>query len=111
MNEINKTALDKLQDQLERKLGVTTEEEKLVLVDDLADALTDVLDYCNRDTLIGNMATSVKDLFIIRYNQEGNEGESSRSEGGVSQSFEIGIPQKIKSKLNRYRVAKVRSLL
>ncbi|EOL45816.1 phage head-tail connector protein [Enterococcus caccae] len=111
MNQTNKDALDKLQEQLERKLNITDEKAKQVLSDDLADSLTDVLDYCNRDTLIGNMITSVKDLFIIRYNQEGNEGETSRSEGGVSQTFETGIPLKIRSKLNRYRVASMRSLL
>lgn len=111
MNQINKDALDKLQVQLERKLNITDEKAKLVLADDLEDALTDALDYCNRETLIGNMSTSVKDLFIIRYNQESNEGETSRSEGGVSQTFETGIPLKIRSKLNRYRIASMRSLL
>lgn len=109
MNDTNKKALVKLSTQLARKLSITDTDELLVLEDDLEDALSDVLDYTNRDTLVDNMATSVKDLYIIRYNQEGNEGETSRSEGGVSQSFETGIPKKIRSKLNRYRVGKVRS--
>lgn len=111
MNQINKIALDKLQEQLERKLDITDEKDKKVLSDDLSDALTDVLDYCNRDTLIGNMINSVKDLYVIRYNEEGNEGETSRTEGGVSQTFEVGIPKKISTKLNRYRVAGLGSLL
>ncbi|MCH4169410.1 MAG: phage head-tail connector protein [Streptococcaceae bacterium] len=111
MEQINKNALDKLQKQLERKLSITDETEKQILTDDLNDALSDVLDYCNRDLLVGNMINSVKDLYIVRYNQEGNEGETSRSEGGVSQTFETGIPKKIRIKLNRYRVAGLRSLL
>lgn len=110
MNQTNQTALDKLQDQLERKLNITNEQAKQILTDDLLDALTDVLDYCNRDTLVGNMITSVKDLLLIRYNQAGNEGEVSRVEGGVSQTFETGIPLKIRTKLNRYRVGSVGSL-
>ncbi|GGC87837.1 phage head-tail connector protein [Enterococcus wangshanyuanii] len=110
MNQTNRTALDKLQEQLERKFNITENNDKLVLADDLEDALVDCLDYCNRDTLIGNMSSSVKDLYMIRFNQEGNEGETSRTEGGVSQTFETGIPLKIRTKLNRYRIASVRSL-
>lgn len=110
MNPKNKIDLDKLQEQLERKLNINDVKDKKILSDDLADALTDVLDYTNRDVLIGNMPTSVKDLYIIRSNQEGNEGETSRSEGGVSQSFEEGIPKRIRSKLNRYRLARMRSI-
>ena len=74
------------------------------------DAVADALDYCNRDVIVGNMSSAIKDLYIFRYNTEGNEGETSRSEGGVSQTFEIGIPAKVQTKLNRYRVANVRSL-
>lgn len=106
----NDEALESLKKQLADKFGITDELKLKVLSDDLKDALADVLDYTNQDVLIGNMVSSVKDMMIIRYNQEGNEGESSRSEGGVSQSFETGIPKKVKSKLNRYRIANVRSL-
>ncbi|MCC4310723.1 phage head-tail connector protein [Carnobacterium maltaromaticum] len=110
MNKKNDEALTSLKEQLALKLSITDEQKLAVLADDLADALTDVLDYTNRDVLIGNMPTSVKDLYIIRSNQEGNEGETSRSEGGVSQSFEEGIPKRIRSKLNRYRLARMRSI-
>lgn len=110
MNQINKDALDKLKEQLGRKLNITDTTALQVLEDDLGDVLAEVLDYCNRDVLMGNMITSVKDLFIVRHNMEGNEGETSRAEGGVSQTFETGIPLKIRSSLNRYRVAKVKSL-
>lgn len=70
------------------------------------DAKAEVLDYCYRDDVVGNMASSIRRLAVIRYNQEGNEGESSRSEGGVSQSFEEGMPKSLRASLNRYRVAK-----
>lgn len=109
MNEQNKIALDKLTEELGRKFSISGDKDTAVLKDDIKDAMYDALDYCNRDVLVGNMASAVKDLYIFRRNTEGNEGETARTEGGVSQSFEIGIPAKIKSKLNRYRVAKVRS--
>lgn len=109
MKEENQIALDKLAIELGRKFGITSEADVLILKDDIKDAMYDALDYCNREVIVGNMSSSVKDLYIFRRNTEGNEGEITRTEGGVSQSFEIGIPAKIKSKLNRYRVAKVRS--
>ncbi|MGM0239480.1 phage head-tail connector protein [Enterococcus sp. AZ103] len=109
MNEKNQPILKKLAEELTRKFKITDDEDLKILADDLRDAAIDALDYCNRDVLVGNMSSAVKDLYVFRRNTEGNEGESSRSEGGVSQTFEIGIPTKIKSKLNRYRVAKVRS--
>ncbi|WP_413487022.1 phage head-tail connector protein [Carnobacterium maltaromaticum] len=110
MDKKNEEALTSLKEQLALKLSITDEQKLAVLTDDLADALSDVLDYTNRDVLVGNMPTSVKDLYIIRSNQEGNEGETSRSEGGVSQAFEEGIPKRIRSKLNRYRMARMRSM-
>lgn len=110
MNEQNQPILDQLVEELARKFKIDSEDVK-VLADDVKDAAIDALDYCNRDILVGNMSSAVKDLYIFRRNTEGNEGETSRTEGGVSHSFEIGIPTKIKSKLNRYRVGKVRSFL
>ncbi|MDT2980400.1 phage head-tail connector protein [Enterococcus casseliflavus] len=109
MKEQNQIALDTLAVELGRKFSITNPTSFEVLKDDIKDAMYDALDYCNRDVLVGNMSSSVKDLYIFRRNTEGNEGETARAEGGVSQSFEIGIPAKIQSKLNRYRVAKVRS--
>jgi len=110
MNQTNQQVIEDLKEELARKLSLSEETELAVLADDLKDALIDALDYCNRDTIIGNMSSAVKDIYIFRRNTEGVEGETSRSEGGVSQSFEVGIPRKIRSKLNRYRIAKVRSL-
>ena len=110
MNPTNQKIIDELAVELGRKLSITGEHPIQVLKDDLKDATVDALDYCNRDTLVGNMSSSVKDLYLFRRNTEGVEGETSRSEGGISQSFEVGIPKRIQAKLNRYRVAKVRAL-
>ncbi|MEW7916503.1 phage head-tail connector protein [Enterococcus avium] len=109
MNQTNQRIIEDLKEELSRKFSISGETELAVLADDIKDAMIDALDYCNRDTIVGNMSSAVKDIYISRKNMEGVEGETSRSEGGVSQSFEVGIPRKIRSKLNRYRIAKVRS--
>ncbi len=73
----------------------------------IEDAVIMVLDYTSRDVMVDAMWLYARQLAIIAFNREGNEGESSRSEGGVSQSFIDDIPQSIKHSLNRYRVGKV----
>ena len=40
----------------------------------------------------------------------GLEGETQRSEGGVTNYLETGIPKDIRQGLNRYRIAKVTKL-
>lgn len=75
----------------------------------LEDTITVVLDFCNRDDdqMIDPLCQYARKLAIISYNTEGNEGEKSRSEGGVSQSFSDDIPSNIKNSLKRYRLGKV----
>lgn len=108
MHEQNKAALEKIQDQLERKYETLTDPG--VLMDDLEDCLAEILDYCNREVLVGNMDKSVKDLYIIRFNREGNEGEVSRVEGGISRGFETGLPKHLRMALNKYRLGSVRRI-
>lgn len=71
------------------------------------DAVVIVLDYTSRDVMVDAMWLYARQLAIIAYNREGNEGEASRAEGGVSQSFVEDIPLNIKHSLNRYRLGKV----
>ena len=73
----------------------------------LDDAQNEILDYCNRDVLLTKMEGLQRELAIAYYNRRGSEGESSRSEGGVSVSYSIEIPESIKSRLNAYRRLKV----
>lgn len=71
------------------------------------DAVVIVLDYTNRDVMVDAMWLYARQLAIIAYNHESTEGASSRSEGGVSQTFVEDIPLNIQRGLNRYRVGKV----
>lgn len=96
-------------DKLKARLGMVDDKQDAKLLVLLEDATDDALSYTNQETVTKGMHGAIRDLAIVRYNQDGNEGEISRSEGGISHSFEEGIPRKICIKLNRYRIGKVRS--
>ena len=86
------------------KLKVRLNEEDTALLEQLLeDAEAEILDYCNRDVLLPRMLGLQRELAIIYYNRLGSEGESSRSEGGVSVSYSTDIPENIKRRLNSYR--------
>lgn len=86
------------------KLKVRLNEEDTALLEQLLeDAETEILDYCNRDVLLPRMFGLQRELAIVYYNRLGSEGESSRSEGGVSVSYSTDIPENIKKRLNFYR--------
>ncbi|WP_369118250.1 phage head-tail connector protein [Enterococcus thailandicus] len=90
-------------ERLAKDLGLET--------DDVAglveDAVILILDYTNRDEMMDSLWVYARQLATIAYNQESNEGEASRSEGGISQSFLTDIPESIQRGLNRYRLGKV----
>ncbi|MDU2491869.1 MAG: phage head-tail connector protein [Clostridium celatum] len=86
------------------KLQVRLNEEDIDLLEQLLeDAEAEMLDYCNRDVLLPRMLGLQRELAIVYYNRLGSEGESSRSEGGVSVSYSTDIPENIKRRLNSYR--------
>lgn len=87
--------------QLEKlKIKLPDTDDKL-LTQLLEDAENDILDYTNRNVLLPKMEGLQRDLAIIYYNRLGSEGEASRSEGGISVSYEM--PESIKSRLKSYR--------
>ena len=61
-----------------------------------------VLDYIGRPTRPEGAESIVIKLAVIYYNRLGNEGENSRSEGGISQSFSNDIPADIQRQLRNY---------
>lgn len=89
------------------RLNIT---DKALLSDLVEEATAQVLDYTGQKKLVGNLNIYVKRLAIVNYNRSGLEGEAQRSEGGITNSLEIGIPKDIRQGLNRYRVAKVTKL-
>ena len=65
--------------------------------------ISEILDYCNIDT-IPNTATSVIcNMVCVQYSRRGNLGLQSQAYSGVSESFINGYPDNILKQLNRYR--------
>lgn len=79
------------------KLKVRLNEQDETLLEQLLeDAESEILDYCNRDTLLPRMLGLQRELAVIYHNRLG-------SEGGVSVSYNTDIPENIKKRLNSYR--------
>lgn len=89
--------------QVEKLKVRLNEEDEDLLEQLLEDAEAEILDYCKRDTLLPRMLGLQRELAIVYYNRLGSEGESSRSEGGVSVSYSTDIPENIKRRLSSYR--------
>lgn len=93
---------------LERLDGVS-EKDKTKIKGLLEDAITLILDYTARsvEQMNDSLYYYARQLVVIAWNQEGNEGDAARSEGGVSHTFITDIPDKLKSGLNNHRLGKV----
>lgn len=95
--------------QLEKliiRLGITGNIHDDLLTQLLEDAQGEILDYCNRNKMPVKAEPLQRELAVIYFNRLGSEGESSRSEGGISVSYSTEIPENIKSRLNAFRLLK-----
>lgn len=76
-------------DRFQRRFGSTVPaEDKGFVMQALEDAANAVCDLTGRDEVPERLVDVQVELAIIAYNRRGTEGESSRSEGGISRSFE-----------------------
>lgn len=103
----NVDQLSEIISSLSTRLAIDNNE---LVTDLIKEAVAQVLDYTGQKQLVGNMDIYVKKLAIINYNRLGLEGETQRSEGGVTNYLETGIPKDIRLGLNRYRIARVTRL-
>lgn len=94
-------------EKLKIRLGIRDNSEDDLLNMLLEDAEGEILDFCNRGILPVKVEALQRELAIIYYNRLGSEGESSRSEGGVSVSYSTEIPENIKSRLLAFRRLKL----
>lgn len=91
------TALEKLK----LKLGETTiSDDRLNLF--LEAAEDSILDIIGREELPQRLESVKVELAVIAVNRLGTEGESSRSEGGISSSFIDGLPEDMRLRLRNY---------
>ena len=92
--------------EIEKLKRLTGERDEVLLQILLDDAEQFVLSYTGRTRIVTGLEKAVRDLAVIALNRMGTEGESGRSEGGESYSFDAA-PPRIYDVLNRYRLAKV----
>jgi len=85
---------------------LTGETDVLLLEALLQESEARLLALTGRTTLPAVMAPAKRSWAVIAYNRLGMEGESSRSEAGISSAF-IDIPADILSTIQRYRLARV----
>ncbi len=65
-----------------------------------------LLALTNRTKLPSAMNEAKRQWAIVAYNRMGMEGESSRSQGGISSSF-VEVPEEIKETIKLFRIARV----
>lgn len=87
-----------------KKLTGESDEELLSLL--LITAEEKLLELTNRTRMIQKLTAAKRDLAVIAYNRLGMEGESSRSQGGISSAF-IEIPKGIEEVIRANRIARV----
>lgn len=81
--------------------GITDDSQDGLITALLSDAEDSVRDYIGRDEVPARLISVQVQLAVIAYNKRGAEGESSRSEGGISQSFD-GLPPELLARLKNY---------
>ena len=68
----------------------------------LCEAEYKILDITGRSEVPAQLDSLVVKLAVIAYNKTGSEGESSRSEGGISRAFD-DLPKDDKARLVNYQ--------
>ncbi len=92
----------RLYDKFVARFGETIPEGKESFVNSLISEAEDkVLDITGRNEVPVQLESLVVKLSVIAYNKAGAEGESSRSEGGISRAFD-DLPEDDKARLINY---------
>ena len=93
-------------EQITKLMQRIGENNTLLLNRLLEDAEDAIKDYCNRDTVPEKAAGLCRELAIVYYGKSGHEAEISRSEGAISVSYDMTIPEGLRARLNAYRLLK-----
>lgn len=88
-----------------KKITGESDEELLSLL--LTMAEEKVLSLAWRTKMIYPLKPAVREWATVAYNRLGMQGETSRSEGGISSAF-AEIPREIEETIKRYRLGRVR---
>lgn len=87
---------------LKIRLGISDEKQDGLLAVLLDSAEDTILDVIGRDELPARLVSVQTELAIIAYNRQGAEGETARSEGGISRSFVSDLPSDMQKRLQNY---------
>lgn len=92
----------RLYDRFVSRFGETIQEGRERYINSLlCEAEDKVLDITGRSEVPAQLDSLVVKLAVIAYNKTGSEGESSRSEGGISRAFD-DLPADDKARLINY---------
>lgn len=94
--------------ELEKLKSLTGESDETVLSSLLLRAKNIILSETNREKLTPALNRLLPELVIELYNRTGNEGEQSRSEGGISVTYgENGLSMGLLQRIRMHRLARV----
>ena len=88
------------------KKKVPEESDETLLIQLIEEAESYILAYTGRSALPEQLISTAGELAVVAYNRLGTEGDSGRSEGGESYTFDAA-PHRIFSILNLYRLVRV----
>lgn len=92
----------RLYDDFVKRLGESVAVGDVNFVNSLLNEAEDFTkDKIGRDTIPNRLDSAVVLLSVIAYNKRGAEGESSRSEGGISRAFD-DLPVTLRERFNNY---------
>lgn len=91
---------------LEMLKKITGESDEELLSSLLQMAEEEILSLTNRSKITEKLKPAVRKWALIAYNRRGTEGESSRSEGGISSAF-VEIPKEIADVIKSNRLGRV----
>lgn len=87
---------------LKIRLGIFDEKQDGLLAVLLDSAEDTILDVIGRDEMPARLISVQTELAVIAYNRQGAEGETARSEGGISRSFVSDLPSDMQKRLQNY---------
>lgn len=87
---------------LKIRLGIYDEKQDGLLAVLLDSAEDTILDVIGRDELPARLISVQTELAVIAYNRQGAEGETARSEGGISRSFVSDLSPDMQKRLQNY---------
>ncbi|MBY0755027.1 phage head-tail connector protein [Clostridium sardiniense] len=92
-----------LVEKIRRRSVAARNKDVMVILDLIEESQFDILDYTNLSEMPEGLKGALIELVIIKCNKLGNEGISSESYSGVSQTFIRDWPKDLKRKIRKFK--------